>query len=71
VTLPLERFLLTYKGRLVEMRTEMNPYRIISLGISLAGAGADAAQARGPFRLGIEWIKAKSLDAERERLQPD
>ncbi len=57
VVLPMDRFLLTHKGRLVETRSEMNPHRIVSLGISLAAGGSDAEKT-GPFCLDLEWIKA-------------
>lgn len=57
VVLPLDRFLLTHKGRLVETRSEMNPHRIVSLGISLAAGGSDAKKG-GAFCLGLECIKA-------------
>ncbi|CAL8471552.1 g11094 [Coccomyxa elongata] len=57
VVLPLDRFLLTHKGRLVETRSEMNPHRIVSLGISLAAGGSDAKKG-GPFCLGLDCIKA-------------
>lgn len=56
VVLPLDRFLLTHKGRLVETRSEMNAHRIVSLGISLAAGGGDAERS-GPFCLGLDWIK--------------
>lgn len=56
VTIPLDRFLQTHKGRLVETRSEMNIHRILSLGISTASLG-DTKQ-DGPFSLGIQSIKA-------------
>lgn len=55
VHIPLHRFLLTYKGHLVEQHVEMNPARILSFGLSLAGGDYEA---EGPFRLGVDWIKA-------------
>jgi len=57
VEVPLSRFLLTWKGRLVEERSAMNPQRALSLGIGLAG-GAQL-QAPGPFCLGLNWVKAR------------
>jgi NADH dehydrogenase [ubiquinone] 1 alpha subcomplex assembly factor 1 len=56
VEVPLERFLLTWKGRLVEERSSMNPRRAISLGLGLAGG--PQLQAPGPFCLGLDWVKA-------------
>ena len=60
MTIPLDRFLQTHKGRLVETRSEMNIHRILSLGISTASLG-DVKQ-DGPFSLGIQNIKAKMQD---------
>ena len=60
MTIPLDRFLQTHKGRLVETRSEMNIHRILSLGISTASLG-DVKQ-DGPFSLGIESIKARWKD---------
>lgn len=57
VAIPLRHFLLTWKGQLVEVKTEINAKRVISLGISLAGG--DALQPQGNFNLGLEWIKAE------------
>mmetsp|Transcript_49038 Transcript_49038/g.157031 ORF Transcript_49038/g.157031 Transcript_49038/m.157031 type:complete len:222 (-) Transcript_49038:41-706(-) len=58
--LPLSEFTLTYGGRIVtEEVTDMNPGRVISLGISLAGG--DLLQPEGNFALELDWIKgAKS-----------
>lgn len=61
VDIPFSRFLLTHKGRLVETKVEINPQRIVSLGIALAGGAK--LQAPGRFSLGLEWIKAKSTEA--------
>ena len=54
VEIPLSRFLLTHKGRLVEERQIINQHRILSLGISLAGQ-----ETPGPFALGLEWVKVR------------
>lgn len=59
VHIPLDRFLLTWKGKLVESRVEMNTERVVSVGISVAGGGS--LQEEGPFSLGLDWIKAKNL----------
>ena len=57
VAIPLHQFLLTWKGQLVEQKTEINAKRIVSMGISLAGG--EALQPQGNFNLGLEWIKAE------------
>jgi NADH dehydrogenase [ubiquinone] 1 alpha subcomplex assembly factor 1 len=56
VSIPLERFLQTWRGKLVEHPEALNPQRIRTLGISLAG-GADL-QPEGSFKLEIASIKA-------------
>ena len=57
VAIPLQHFLLTWKGQLVEQKTEINATRVVSVGISLAGG--DALQPQGNYNLGLEWIKAE------------
>ena len=52
----MSRFLLTWRGRVVESEVELNAHRITSVGISLAGG--EELQPEGPFRLGIEWVAA-------------
>ena len=64
VEVPLRRFLLTWKGRLVEERSEMNPARVFSLGIGLAGG--PQLQAPGPFCLGLDWVKARRATGDFE-----
>jgi hypothetical protein len=58
VEIPLARFLLTWKGRLVEARQEMNPRNIVSISVALAG-GEDL-QPAGEYALGLEWIEARN-----------
>ena len=62
VVLPFSRFLLTWKGKLVETKSRMSPQRITSIGIALAGG--DALQPQGPFSLGLDWVKATSAAYE-------
>lgn len=57
VAIPLHHFLLTWKGQLVEQKTEINAKRVISVGISLAGG--EALQLQGTFSLGLEWVRAE------------
>lgn len=61
VEVPLGRFLQTWKGRLVDSEEQMNPGRIVGLGISVAGAGGEADD--GDFRLDLDWIRARRLHA--------
>ena len=76
VRLPLDRFLLTHRGRLVEARVEMNAARVISFGLGLANTGGVGSGGGGggalpsspptpvppaPFRLGLDWVRAESV----------
>lgn len=58
---PLERFLQTWKGRLVDTEEAMNPGRVVGLGISVAGSGGQEDD--GDFRLDLDWIRARRLHA--------
>jgi Complex I intermediate-associated protein 30 (CIA30) len=58
VEIPLNRFLMTWRGKVLEQQVEMHPGRITGLGISLAGG--DDLQPEGPYSLGIEWIAARN-----------
>ncbi|KAL4518110.1 hypothetical protein Ndes2526B_g01456 [Nannochloris sp. 'desiccata'] len=58
VEIPLNRFLMTWRGKVLEQQVEMHPGRITGLGISLAGG--DDLQPEGPYALGIEWIAARN-----------
>ena len=58
VEVPLERFLLTWRGKVIEQAVEMNPGRITGVGVSLAGG--DELQPEGPYKLEIEWIAARN-----------
>jgi NADH dehydrogenase [ubiquinone] 1 alpha subcomplex assembly factor 1 len=61
VEVPLERFLQTWKGRLVDSEDAMNPGRIVGMGISVAGAGE--REDDGSFQLDLDWIRARRLHA--------
>lgn len=67
VEVPLDRFLLTWRGKFVEQRVEMNPARVTGVGISLAGG--EELQPEGGYRLGLEWIAARNnaVVIERDR----
>eukprot|EP00208_Stichococcus_sp_RCC1054_P007445 CAMPEP_0206149248 /NCGR_PEP_ID=MMETSP1473-20131121/37681_1 /ASSEMBLY_ACC=CAM_ASM_001109 /TAXON_ID=1461547 /ORGANISM="Stichococcus sp, Strain RCC1054" /LENGTH=205 /DNA_ID=CAMNT_0053546703 /DNA_START=438 /DNA_END=1052 /DNA_ORIENTATION=- len=53
VEIPLARFLQTWKGRLVDNEEEMNPGRIVGLGISVAASPQEDED--GTFRLDLDW----------------
>lgn len=56
VELPLDEFVLTYRGRVVEHNVEMNKSKITGLGISLLG---HEEQPEGSYSLDVQWIKAR------------
>jgi NADH dehydrogenase [ubiquinone] 1 alpha subcomplex assembly factor 1 len=58
VEIPLDRFLLTWRGKLVEQEVEMNRARITGIGISIAGG--DHLQEEGEFALGLRSVCVKS-----------
>ena len=67
VQIPLHRFLLTWKGKLVETKSEINARSVISIGISLAGSDRGTAASPGEFSLGLESIKAQRLSLDEPR----
>ena len=56
VAIPLDRFVLTWRGRLVEEDVPLQTAKITSISISIAG-GDDASQPPGDFHLGLDYIK--------------
>lgn len=61
VNIPLDRFLLTWRGKLVDSEQQLNPQRIVSIGIALAGG--DSMRDQGPFKLGLDSITAVRLES--------
>mmetsp|Transcript_13758 Transcript_13758/g.26394 ORF Transcript_13758/g.26394 Transcript_13758/m.26394 type:complete len:229 (-) Transcript_13758:531-1217(-) len=60
VEIPINRFLLTWRGRVIEQPKEMSTSRVISLGISLALG--KKLQKPGSFQLEIKGIHAAQRD---------
>lgn len=56
VEVPLDAFVLTWRGKVVEQPVEMNRTKVTGMGISLLG---NDEQKEGPYNLDIEWIKAR------------
>ena len=56
-----DRFLLTWRGKLVDSEQQLNPQRIVSIGIALAGG--DSMRDQGPFKLGLDSITAVRLES--------
>ena len=61
VSIPLDRFLLTWRGRMVEGDAQLQTARITSLSISVAGGDLDS-QPEGPFCLELDCIKGAVAD---------
>jgi len=60
VRVPLSRFMLTHKGRLVEDRVAMNAGRVVRVGVGVAAAAGGGGAPPGQFELGIDWIRAEA-----------
>lgn len=60
VEIPFQRFLLTWRGRVIEQPRAMSSGRVLSLGISLALG--DKLQKPGPFQLELKGIHAARRD---------
>ena len=56
VSIPLDRFLLTWRGRMVEGDAPLQTASVTSLSISVAG-GDTESQPEGPFCLELDYIK--------------
>lgn len=61
VHVDMKRFLLTWRGRVVQQPREMSKKRILSLGLSVGVAGKQETETQkpGPFQLDIESIRAQ------------
>ncbi|MCO5573927.1 hypothetical protein L7F22_027705 [Adiantum nelumboides] len=60
VMIPLSRYLPTMKGKIIEIKNEMNRSRVCGLGLGLSAQGGVEGAVLGPgdFRLELDWIKA-------------
>ena len=58
--IPMDRYLPTMKGKIIEIKHEMNRSRIcgMSLALSVNEGPEGAISGPGPFRLELDWIKA-------------
>jgi len=58
IEIPLHKFVLTHKGRVLPEANQIHPGRVVSMGIALADS--KELNQSGPFKLELEWIKGKS-----------
>eukprot|EP00252_Welwitschia_mirabilis_P018239 TRINITY_DN40537_c0_g1_i1.p1 TRINITY_DN40537_c0_g1~~TRINITY_DN40537_c0_g1_i1.p1 ORF type:complete len:226 (+),score=36.90 TRINITY_DN40537_c0_g1_i1:357-1034(+) len=60
VKIPLERYLPTWRGNIIDSDLEMNPARIVGMAISVNAEGGPQGTLRGAgeFRLELDWVKA-------------
>eukprot|EP00250_Pteridium_aquilinum_P011782 c20300_g1_i1 orf=313-1059(-) len=60
VMIPLDRYLPTMKGKIIEIKNDMNRSRVCGLGLALSVNGGPEGAVLGPgdFRLELDWIKA-------------
>ncbi|KAM0837446.1 hypothetical protein ACQ4PT_061649 [Festuca glaucescens] len=58
--IPLDSYLPTWKGNVIEAKLEMNPSRVVGMSLSLNAEGGVPGAKTGPgdFRLEVDWIKA-------------
>lgn len=58
--IPLERYLPTWRGNVIDMKLEMNAARIVGMSLSVNAEGGVPGAISGPgdFRLEIDYIKA-------------
>ncbi|XP_022158797.1 probable complex I intermediate-associated protein 30 isoform X2 [Momordica charantia] len=58
--IPLDRYLPTWRGNVIDSELEMNPSRIVGMSLSVNAAGGIPGAQSGPgdFRMEIDWIKA-------------
>uniref|UniRef100_M4EB21 NADH:ubiquinone oxidoreductase intermediate-associated protein 30 domain-containing protein n=1 Tax=Brassica campestris TaxID=3711 RepID=M4EB21_BRACM len=59
-TIPLARYLPTWRGNVIDVEMEMNPGRVLgmSLSVNAEGGAVGAKSGAGDFRVEIDWIKA-------------
>ncbi|CAN0914305.1 Probable complex I intermediate-associated protein 30 [Linum grandiflorum] len=59
-TIPLTRYLPTWRGNVINAEMEMNPSRILgmSLSVNVEGGVPGARTGPGDFRVDLDWIKA-------------
>uniref|UniRef100_M4DHT2 NADH:ubiquinone oxidoreductase intermediate-associated protein 30 domain-containing protein n=1 Tax=Brassica campestris TaxID=3711 RepID=M4DHT2_BRACM len=60
-TVPLTRYLPTWKGNVIDADMEMNPGRVVGMSLSVNSQGGGFIGAKlgsGDFRVEIDWIKA-------------
>jgi len=59
-TIPLSRYLPTWRGNVMDSKLEMNPSRIVGMSLSVNAEGGPQGAVIGPgeFRLELDWIKA-------------
>ncbi|TXG60532.1 hypothetical protein EZV62_015105 [Acer yangbiense] len=59
-TIPLARYLPTWRGNVIDAELEMNPSRIVGMSLSVNAEGGipDAISGPGDFKMEIDWIKA-------------
>jgi hypothetical protein len=60
IQIPLDSYLPTWKGNVIEAKLEMNPSRVVGMSLSLNAEGGVPGAKTGPgdFRLEVDWIKA-------------
>ncbi|KAJ4974581.1 hypothetical protein NE237_007755 [Protea cynaroides] len=58
--IPLDRYLPTWRGNVIDVELEMNPSRVVGMSLSVNAEGGIPGAKSGPgdFKVEIDWIKA-------------
>ncbi|OVA12208.1 NADH:ubiquinone oxidoreductase intermediate-associated protein 30 [Macleaya cordata] len=58
--IPLDRYLPTWRGNVIDAKMEMNPSRVVGMSLSVNAEGGFRSAKTGPgdFKVEIDWIKA-------------
>ncbi|PKI43809.1 probable complex I intermediate-associated protein 30 [Punica granatum] len=58
--IPLDRYLPTWRGNVIDAKLEMNPSRVLGMSLSVNAEGGVSGARTGPgdFRVEIDWVKA-------------
>ncbi|RZB59028.1 putative complex I intermediate-associated protein 30 [Glycine soja] len=60
ISIPLARYLPTWRGNVIDAQIEMNPSRVLGMSLSVNAEGGVPGARSGPgdFRVELDWIKA-------------
>ncbi|XP_024370875.1 probable complex I intermediate-associated protein 30 [Physcomitrium patens] len=61
VKIPFNKYLPTWRGKIIDSNQDLNAARVTGMGLSVAADGGPEGAVQGPgkFRLELDWIKAR------------